>query len=147
MKARLDHVGIAVRDLSEALAFYRDVLGLDVGPPEEVPAQGVRVHLIPLGEASVELLEPMAADTPVGRFLDRRGPGLHHLTLRVADITAALARLRQRGVRLIDDTPRRGAGGALVAFVHPAGAHGVLVELRQETAETTRTETGSGDGL
>jgi methylmalonyl-CoA/ethylmalonyl-CoA epimerase len=129
MKAVLDHVGIAVRDLQEALRFYRDALGLEIEAPEDVPSQRVRVHFVPLGEAAVELLEATSPESPIAKYLDRRGPGLHHLTLRVEDIRAALAQLKARGVRLIDETPRPGAHGSLVAFVHPSSAHGVLVEL------------------
>lgn len=131
MKATLDHVGIAVGDLAQALAFYRDALGLEVEAPEEVPSQRVRAHLVPVGESTIELLEPTAADSPIAKFIEKRGPGVHHLTLRVDDIRAVLARLRARGVRLIDEVPREGAGGALIAFVHPASTHGVLVELTQ----------------
>jgi methylmalonyl-CoA/ethylmalonyl-CoA epimerase len=131
MKATLDHIGIAVADLGEALAFYRDALGLEVDPPEEVGSQGVRVHFLPAGEAAIELLEPTAEDSPIARFLARRGPGLHHVTLRVDDIAAALTDLQARGVRLIDHAPRPGAHGSLVAFIHPSSAHGVLVELKQ----------------
>jgi LAO/AO transport system kinase len=135
VKATLDHVGIAVGDLAQALAFYRDALGLEVEPPEEVPSQRVRAHLVPVGEATLELLEPTAPDSPIAKFIEKRGPGVHHLTLRVDDIHAALARLKDRGVRLIDDQPRPGAEGALIAFVHPASTHGVLVELKQATKD------------
>jgi methylmalonyl-CoA epimerase len=131
MKAYLDHVGIAVQDLDAALRFYRDALGLDVHGPEDVPSQGVRARMIPVGRSSLELLEAAAADSPIARFLARRGPGIHHLTLRVDDLSAALNQLRARGVRLVDDQPRPGAEGALVAFVHPSACHGVLVELKQ----------------
>ena len=131
MKATLDHIGIAVGDLSQALAFYRDALGLDVTAPEEVPSQRVRVHFVPVGEAAIELLEPTSPDSPIAAFIARRGPGVHHLTLRVDDIRETLSRLKARGVRLIDETPREGAEGALIAFIHPASAHGVLVELKQ----------------
>ena len=131
MKATLDHVGIAVGDLAQALAFYRDALGLEVEPPEEVASQRVRAHFVPVGEAALELLEPTAPDSPIAKFIEKRGPGVHHITLRVDDISAALARLKARGVRLIDESPRAGAEGALIAFVHPASAHGVLVELKQ----------------
>jgi methylmalonyl-CoA/ethylmalonyl-CoA epimerase len=131
VKATLDHIGVAVGDLSQALAFYRDALGLDVGPPEEVPSQRVRARFVPVGEATIELLEPTAADSPIARFLERRGPGVHHVTLRVDDLREALARLKARGVRLIDEEPRAGAEGALIAFVHPSSTHGVLVELKQ----------------
>ena len=131
MKATLDHVGIAVRDLQEALAFYRDLLGLEIEPPEEVASQGVRAHFIPVGEASLELLEATSPGSPVAKYVEKRGPGLHHLTLKVDDIHEALSRLKAGGARLIDEVPREGAGGSLVAFVHPASAHGVLVELKQ----------------
>jgi methylmalonyl-CoA/ethylmalonyl-CoA epimerase len=131
MKAILDHIGIAVADLDEALAFYRDALGLEVQVPEDVLSQGVRVHFMPAGGAAIELLEATAEDSPIARYVAKRGPGLHHITLRVDDIGAALARLKSRGVRLIDEVPRPGAHGSLVAFIHPASAHGVLVELSQ----------------
>ena len=131
MKAHLDHVGIAVRDLEAALAFYRDALGLEIDPPEDVPSQRVRAHFIPVGEAALELLEATADDSPIAKYLAKRGPGLHHITLRVDDIAAALAELKARGVRLIDEAPRPGAHGSLVAFIHPVSAHGVLVELKQ----------------
>lgn len=131
MKAVLDHVGIAVRDIGEALAFYRDALGLEIGEPEEVASQRVRAHFVPVGGSALELLEATAPDSPIARYIDKRGPGVHHITLRVDDIREAIARLKSRGVRLIDDEPRTGAEGALVAFIHPASAHGVLVELKQ----------------
>lgn len=131
MKATLDHIGIAVGDLSQALAFYRDALGLDVAPPEEVPSQRVRAHFVPVGEAAIELLEPTSPDSPIAKFIAKRGPGVHHVTLRVDDIRETLGRLKARGVRLIDEAPREGAEGALVAFIHPASTHGVLVELKQ----------------
>ena len=131
MKAVLDHIGIAVKDLAAALTFYRDALGLEIEAPEEVSAQRVRAHFVPVGESSLELLEATAADSPIARFVEKRGPGLHHITLRVDDIRAALGELRRRGARLIDEEPRPGAEGALVAFIHPSSAHGVLVELKQ----------------
>jgi methylmalonyl-CoA/ethylmalonyl-CoA epimerase len=131
VKATLDHIGIAVGDLAQALAFYRDALGLEVEPPEEVASQRVRAHFVPVGEAALELLEPTSPDSPIAKFIEKRGPGVHHVTLRVDDIREALARLTARGVRLIDASPREGAEGALIAFVHPASTHGVLVELKQ----------------
>ncbi len=131
MKAVLDHIGIAVESVETALAFYRDALGLEVELSEEVASQHVRAHFIGVGGAALELLEATSETSPIARFIARRGPGLHHVTLRVDDLAAALARLRARGVRLIDETPRPGAEGALVAFIHPASAHGVLVELKQ----------------
>jgi methylmalonyl-CoA epimerase len=131
MKVELDHVGIAVDDLDQALAFYRDALGLEVETPEDVPSQGVRAHFIPAGESALELLEATADDSPITKYLRKRGPGLHHIALRVDDIRAALSQLQARGVRLIDESPRAGAHGSLVAFIHPSSAHGVLIELKQ----------------
>ncbi len=139
MKAILDHVGIAVTELPAALAFYRDALGLEIEAPEEVTSQRVRAHFLPVGEPKLELLEATAADSPIARYTDKRGPGLHHITLRVDDIQAALAHLKTRGVRLIDEQPRRGAEGALVAFIHPTAAHGVLVELKQSPASGSQS--------
>ena len=127
----LDHVGIAVQDIDKALAFFRDALGLDVEVPEDVASQRVRAHFIPVGESSIELLEATASDSAIARYIEKRGPGIHHITLRVNDINAVLARLKARGVRLVDQQPRPGAEGALVAFIHPSAAHGVLVELKQ----------------
>ena len=131
MKAILDHVGIAVQDLAAALAFYRDALGLEIEAPEEVASQRVRARFIPVGESKLELLEATAPDSAIAKYVEKRGPGLHHITLRVDDIHAALAQLKARGARLIDETPRPGAEHALVAFIHPSSAHGVLVELKQ----------------
>jgi methylmalonyl-CoA epimerase len=137
MKATIDHVGIAVADLDEALAFYRDALGLEIEAPEDVASQKVRAHFIPLGNpaeqtgASLELLEATDPSSPIAKYLEKRGPGLHHITLRVDDIAAALSRLKAHGVRLIDEAPRPGADGSLVAFIHPSSAHGVLVELTE----------------
>lgn len=133
MKAVLDHVGIAVEDLKGSLAFFRDALGLEVDAQEEVPSQKVRAQFIDTGAASLELLEATSPESPITKFLGRRGPGLHHITLRVDDIRVALQQLRERRVRLIDEEPRPGAEGALVAFIHPSSAQGVLVELKQAT--------------
>jgi len=137
VKATLDHIGIAVGDIAQALAFYRDALGLEVEAPEDVVSQRVRAHFVPVGAAALELLEATAADSAIAKFIDRRGPGLHHVTLRVDDIRAALAQLTARGVRLVDSQPRPGAEGALVAFIHPSAAHGVLIELKQAPVRVT----------
>ena len=134
MKAVLDHVGIAVQDVEAALTFYRDALGLEVSAPEDVVSQHVQACFVPVGSATLELLRATAPESPIAKFVAKRGPGLHHITLRVDDIHAALAHLRARGVRLVDEQPRAGAEGALVAFIHPASAHGVLVELKQVAA-------------
>ncbi len=134
MNMTLDHIGIAVKDLAAALAFYRDGLGLEVEPPEDVASQRVRAHFIRVGQSALELLEATAPDSAIARSVATRGPGLHHITLRVDDIHSVLTRLKEKGVRLVDEAPRRGAEGALVAFVHPSAAHGVLVELKQPAA-------------
>jgi methylmalonyl-CoA epimerase len=107
MRAVLDHIGIAVQDLSAALAFYRDALGLEIEAPEEVTSQRVRAHFVPVGESKLELLEATASESAIARYVDKRGPGLHHITLRVDDIDAAVAQLRSRGVRMIDEQPRQ----------------------------------------
>ncbi len=132
MKAVLDHIGIAVTDLKDALAFYRDAVGLEITLSEDVPSQQVKAHFIDVGGAALELLESTSDTSPISRFVERRGPGLHHITLRVDDIRALLTRLKEKGVRLIDSKPRLGAEGALVAFVHPSSTNGVLVEFKQE---------------
>jgi methylmalonyl-CoA epimerase len=131
VKIVLDHVGIAVKDIEPSLEFFRDALGLEVEAPEEVASQRVRARFVPAGPSSLELLQATAPDSPIAKFLERRGPGLHHITLRVDDIRTVLARLRERHVRLIDEEPRPGAEGAIVAFIHPSSAQGVLVELKQ----------------
>jgi len=132
MKAVLDHIGIAVGDLEAALRFYRDALGLEVEGSEDVGSQRVRAHFVPVGQPKIELLEATSPDSTIAKYVGKRGPGLHHITFRVDDIHAALAQLKARGVRLIDEVPRPGAEHALVAFIHPSSAHGVLVELKQE---------------
>jgi len=126
---KIDHLGIAVRSISDAVAFYRDVLGLELSGTETVDDQGVRVALLPVGESRIELLEPVSGEAPVGRFLAKRGEGLHHICYEVDDLQSKLDELKQRGTRLLEGYPRRGAEGKLVAFLHPASAHGVLVEL------------------
>ena len=128
---KIDHIGIATRELDDALSVWRDALGLEVDATEAVVEQGVRVAILPIGETHIELLEPLSENSPVGKFLDKRGPGIHHVAISVADIRASLAQLKEKGARLIDETPRRGARGCLVAFVHPASANGVLLELVQ----------------
>lgn len=132
---KIEHIGIATPSLDEALKFWRDSLGLEVTHTEVVEEQGVRVAMLPAGEPRVELLEPTGPQSPVAKFLEKRGPGIHHIAVRVTDIRAALARLKAEGARLIDETPRVGAGGCLVAFVHPSAAGGVLLELVEHTGE------------
>ena len=128
---KIDHIGIATRQIDEALGLWQDALGLQVDSTEEVTEQGVRVAMLSIGESHIELLEPLNQDSPVGKFLEKRGPGIHHLAVRVKDIRASLAQLKEKGTRLIDESPRTGAGGCLVAFVHPSAANGVLLELVQ----------------
>ena len=111
--------------------MWRDVLGLKVDSTDEVAEQGVKVCMLAVGDTHVELLEPLSPETPVGKFLDKRGPGMHHIAVEVTDIYAALAELKNKGARLINETPRVGAGGCLVAFVHPSSVNGVLLELVQ----------------
>src|SRR3954470_8378642 len=136
MKTYLDHIGIAVADLGASLAFFRDALGLEVAGSEAVSSQRVRAHFLHAGRSSLELLEATAPDSPIAKYLGKRGPGLHHITLRVDDIQAALAQLKTRGVRLIDEAPRPGAEQSMIAFIHPSAAHGVLVELKQSPGAT-----------
>lgn len=129
MITNVDHVGIAVRNLEESLSHYEKCFGATGGEVEEVPDQKVRVAFLHLGGALIELLESTSPDGPIGRFIEKRGPGMHHIALAVTDVSAELERLGKSGVRLIDQTPRVGAHGRLVAFLHPSTAGGVLVEL------------------
>jgi methylmalonyl-CoA epimerase len=126
----IDHLGIAVRSIDRALEFYQEQLGLSVGVRETVEHEKVHVAMLPLDGSRIELLEPTEADSPVGKFLDKRGEGLHHVALKVPDLNAAVERLRASGARLLNE-PRAGAGGHLYVFVHPASASGVLLELIQ----------------
>jgi len=128
---KIDHIGIATRQLEEGLAVWRDALGLRIDSTEEIAEQGVRVAMLAVGETHVELLEALTPDSPVGKFLAKRGPGIHHIALEIDDIAASLKDLKSKGARLIDETPRVGAGGCLVAFVHPSSTDGVLLELVQ----------------
>lgn len=127
--ATIAHIGVAVDRIESALPFYRDVLRLEPHPAEE--ADGARIVSLPLGGPEVELLEPRTPDGPIARFLERRGPGIHHICYRVPDLDAALAECRARGYRLIDETPRQGAGGRRIAFVHPKSTAGILLELTE----------------
>jgi methylmalonyl-CoA/ethylmalonyl-CoA epimerase len=126
-RARVAHIGIAVPSIDAALPFYRDVLGIEPGPPET--ADGATIVGLALGDVHVELLEPRDPAGPVAKFLARRGPGIHHVCYRVPDLDHALERCRSAGFRLIDETPRRGAGGRRIAFVHPNSTAGILLEL------------------
>lgn len=131
MLKKINHVGIAVKSLDEALPFYRDNLGMALEGIEEVAGQQVRVAMLEIGESKVELLEPTEPDSPVARFLEKNGSGIHHIAYEVEDIEAAIARLEGEGARMIDRTPRSGAHGALIAFIHPKSSNGVLTELCQ----------------
>jgi methylmalonyl-CoA epimerase len=128
---KIDHIGIAVESLDQALAPYRDCLGLEAGDVDEVEDQGVRVAMLPVGETRIELLEPTRDDSPVRKFLTRRGPGIHHIAVEVDNIEETLDRFRAAGARLINDTPQTGAGGSRIAFIHPSSVGGVLLELVQ----------------
>jgi len=132
---KINHLGIATNGIEDALKFWSDALGLENVHTEVVEDQKVRVAMLPIGESRIELLEPTSEDSPISKFLEKRGGGIHHIAIEVDDIDAALAQLKSRGMRLIDESPRIGAEGCLVAFVHPAATNGVLLELVQ-----TRTE-------
>ena len=126
---KVDHIAIIVEDIDEALIFWRDALGLELHHVEAVPDQESVVAFLPVGEGDIELVKPTTEDSGVARYLNKRGPGIHHICLEVDDIQATLARLRSRDVRLINETPVIGAGGKKIAFIHPESTHGVLVEL------------------
>ena len=125
----LAHIGVAVESIEDALAFYRDVLGLSPGRAEE--ADGARIVSLPFGGSQVELLEPRSSDGPIAKFLARRGPGFHHVCYRVPNLDQALAACREAGYRLVDDAPRTGAGGHRIAFIHPKTTAGILIELTE----------------
>ena len=128
---KINHLGIATKGIDEALKFWSDALGLENVHTEVVKDQKVRVAMLPIGESRVELLEPTSDDSPISKFLEKRGGGIHHIAVEVDDIEASLAKLKAQGMRLIDESPRIGAEGCLVAFVHPAASGGVLLELVQ----------------
>jgi methylmalonyl-CoA/ethylmalonyl-CoA epimerase len=134
---KIDHIGIATNAIEETAAVYRDALGLNVAETEEVASQKVRVAMLPVGESRIELLEATSDDSPISKFLAKRGPGVHHVAFNVPDIRAALAELKSKGKRLIDEEPRTGAGGCLVAFIHPSSTGGVLIELVESPAHSS----------
>jgi methylmalonyl-CoA/ethylmalonyl-CoA epimerase len=125
----IDHIGIAVKGLDQASAFYKDILGLEVKALETVTEQKVNVAFIPITDSEVELLESTEADGPVAKFIEARGEGVQHIAFRVENLEEALAELKAKGIRLIDQSPRKGAGGAKIAFIHPKETNGVLVEI------------------
>lgn len=131
MVVKLDHVGIAVSDMAEAVKVYADILGMKLAGTETVEEQKVKTAFFPIGDTEVELLESTSPDGPIGKFIEARGAGIQHLAFRVDDIEAALAELKAKGIRMIDEKPRYGAGGAKIAFIHPKATGGVLVELCQ----------------
>lgn len=131
MVSKLDHVGIAVKDVEAAARLYTDVLGLSLHGIEVVPDQQVKVAFIPVGDSEIELLQSTTPDGPVARFIEAKGEGIQHIAVRVSDIGEAIQRCKDAGLRLIDEKPRKGAGGALIAFVHPKSSNGVLLELCQ----------------
>jgi len=126
---KIDHLGIAVKSIEEGKKFWADVLGLEFEGSETVEAQKVITAFFPVGESEVELLESTAPDGPVAKYIEKKGEGIQHVAFRVEDIETALKELKEKGVRLIDETPRKGAGGAKIAFLHPKSTNGVLVEL------------------
>ena len=134
MLGKIEHVALAVSDLDDAVAHYRDVWGLEVSHRETVEDKGVEEAMLPLGESHLQLLAATGPDTTVGKFVARRGAGLHHIAYEVDDLEAALEDLKAKSVRLIDQTPRKGGRGHMVAFVHPAANHGLLVELIQRSS-------------
>jgi len=131
---KIDHIGIAVKSLAEAVKVYEEAVGLTLAGYDEVEEQGVRVAMLDIGESRIELVEPTRPDSPIEKFMAKRGEGIHHIAVRVDNIEDALARLKAAGVRLIDETPRRGAHNTRIAFVHPASTHGVLMELVEHGA-------------
>ena len=132
MFKNVDHIGIAVTSLDSIVAVYRDTLGLTLHGFEEVAEQKVRVAMFPVGESKLEFLEPTSPESPIAKFIEKKGQGVHHLALHVDDIEAKLSELKEKGVKLIDQAPRLGAGGKKIAFVHPAATGGILIELCQE---------------
>ena len=135
MLKKIYHLGYAVEDIAAAARFYEEYFGAQVGEPEEVEEQGIVATMFEVGESMVELVQPTRPDSPVGKFLQKRGEGFHHVAFQVEDLKASLKELKENGVELIDEEPRIGAGGARMAFVHPKGAHGVLTELVELPAD------------
>lgn len=129
---KINHLGVATKDIEEALKFYENALGLKNVHTEIVEDQKVRVAMLPIGDTRIELLEPTSEDSPISKFLEKRGGGIHHIAVEVEDIAAALLKLKSEGARLIDEQPRIGAEGCLIAFVHPSSTSGVLLELIQK---------------
>jgi methylmalonyl-CoA/ethylmalonyl-CoA epimerase len=133
MPSKINHIGIAVHNIEEAAKFYTEVLGLKLEGVQEVPDQKVKVAFLPIGEVRVELIEPTSPESPVAKYLEKSGPGIHHIAYQVADVAAEVEKLKAAEVKMVDQTPRRGAHDTLIAFVHPKASGGVLTELVQET--------------
>ena len=131
MLSKINHIGIAVQSIEVALPFYRDQLGMEFLGSEEVAGQMVKVAMLGIGESKIELLEPTSPDSPVAKFMEKSGQGIHHIAYEVADLEAAIAKMIAEGARMIDEKPRQGAHGTLIAFVHPKSSYGVLTELCQ----------------
>lgn len=129
---KIDHLGIATKGIDEALKFWSDAVGLRKTHAEEVEEQKVRIAMLPIGELKIELLEPTSEDSPIQKFLEKRGGGIHHIAIEVKNIEKSLEKLRSEGAKLIDEHPKRGADGCLIAFVHPKSSGGVLLELVQK---------------
>jgi len=127
----VDHIGVAAKSIDESVKFYTEMLGLELAGTEEVAEQKVRTAFLPVGESEIEILESTTPDGPIAKYIDKNGEGIQHIALRVDDIEAVLAELKSKGVRLIDETPRRGAGGTRIAFIHPKATRGILLELCQ----------------
>jgi methylmalonyl-CoA/ethylmalonyl-CoA epimerase len=138
METRLDHVGIAVRKLADSIPSFEAALGVVASPPEEVSDQKVRVVFLKTGDPGIELLESTDPEGPIGRFITKRGEGIHHLSFEVQDLKAALERCRKAGIELIDEEPRQGAAGKRIAFLHPRSTNGVLIELSEDTTGRSR---------
>lgn len=131
MVGKVDHIGIAVKDLDETLKFYTEVLGMDLQGIETVEEQKVKVAFLPIGDTEMELLESTDKEGPIARYIDKKGEGVQHIAYKVDDIEKAIEEMKEKGIRMIDEKPRYGAGGAKIAFLHPKSTHGVLIELCQ----------------
>ncbi len=130
---KIDHIGVAVKSLAAARTLFEDILGIRCAGQEEVSSQQVRVEFYPLGDTRIECLEPTSDNSPIAKFLDRNGEGIHHIAIQVPDIAQALQQAREQGIQLIDDAPRPGAEGTMIAFLHPKSTHGILIELVEKT--------------
>jgi methylmalonyl-CoA/ethylmalonyl-CoA epimerase len=140
---KIDHVAVLVDDMPSSLAFWQEALGIPLAGLTEVPAEQARVAFFPTGGSEIELVQPTTDDSGLARYLEKRGPGMHHICLQVDDIAGMLAQLKEHGVQLINETPRQGANGKQYAFIHPKSAHGVMVELYQLPPEAASEEPGS----